>query len=96
MLIIVLKRGILIKIIQVIGRIDRQHTCRLHNNGIIHPNCKKIGRNHFALCTYGTLYNTRLTHIYSTGFFKIYSIKTQYKTQCTGTLLDFHPLPKTL
>ena len=41
-------------------------------------------------------YNTRLTHIYSTGFFKIYSIKTQYKTQCTGTLLGFHPLPKTL
>ena len=29
MLIIVLKRGILIKIIQVIGRIDRQHTCRI-------------------------------------------------------------------
>ena len=36
-------------------------------------------------------YNTRLTHIYSTGFFKIYSIKTQYKTQCTGFLLGFHP-----
>ena len=55
MLIIVLKRGILIKIIQVIGRIDRQHTCKMHNNGIIHPKCKGIGRNNFALCTYGTL-----------------------------------------
>ena len=37
-------RGILIKIIQVIGRIDLQHACKMYNNGIIHPKCKRIGR----------------------------------------------------
>ena len=65
---IVLHRGILIKIIQVIGHIDLQHTCGMHNNGIIHPKCKGIGRNNFALCTYGTLIKIVVISRFLMGF----------------------------